>query len=342
MMDVDILENDGEACGQFVQQREGAELGHMPAWTRMICGAFGHAGYYLVAREQGQVRGVLPLVQIRSRLFGNRMVSQAFSDYGGPLAADAGAQESLYGRAVELAQRQGCECIEFRNVAPMPLDLHLRTDKVAMHLALATDPQVVWKDLRPQIRNRIRQAEKAGVTVTNGQQERLDDFYQLWTVRMHELGTPCYPRELFTCILETFPEQSRIFLAHCEGRVVAGIFAYAFNGCAHTRWGGALREYDDKSPNYLLNWAAIEYYCAAGMKIFDFGRSTAGSGQATFKERWGAQPVPLNWQYWTRDGQEPHLATPDAPCYKRKVEMWKRLPLWVTRAVGPRISCSLP
>jgi predicted N-acyltransferase len=159
---------------------------------------------------------------------------------------------------------------------------------------------------------------------------------------MHELGTPCYSRDLFQDILETFPKQSRIFLAHCDGRVVAAIFAYAFNGVAHTRWGAALREYDSKSPNYLLNWAAIEYYSATGMRGFDFGRSTAGSGQATFKERWGAQAVPLNWQYWTRHGREPRLTTPEEPRYKRKIEMWKRLPLSMTRILGPRISCSLP
>jgi serine/alanine adding enzyme len=341
-MNVDVLEGPDEACERFVQQRGDAELGHMPAWTHMIRSAFGHAGYYLVARSAGQVCGVLPLVHVRSRLFGSRMVSQAFSDYGGPLATEGDAQQALYERAVDLARQHACECIEFRNVAAMPFDLHLRTDKVAMHLPLAADSQTVWKDLRPQIRNRIRQAEKEGVTVTHGQREMLDEFYSLWTLRMHELGTPCYSRELFAAILETFPERSRVFLAHCEGHVVAAIFAYAFNGCAHTRWGGALREYDSRSPNYLLNWAAIEYYCAAGMKSFDFGRSTAGSGQATFKERWGAQPVPLNWQYWTRNGREPRLATPEAPRYRRKIEMWKRLPLWVTRAVGPRISCSLP
>ena len=291
-MNVTILDAPSSPCEEFVQQRADAELCYMPAWTRMIEKTFGHLGTYLVAHEKGEVRGVLPLVHVRSRLFGSRMISQAFSDYGGPLATSPESLESLYQCAVELAQQRGCECIEFRNTSPMPYDLPVRKDKVCMHLALMLDPQEFWKGLRPQIRNHIRQAEKAGVTVTHGHLDLLDDFYPLWTIRMHELGTPCYSRDLFRSILETFPEQSRIFLARCDGRVVAAIFAYAFNGMAHTRWGAALREYDSKSPNYLLNWAAIEYYCAAGMRGYDFGRSTTGSGQATFKERWAPRPYP--------------------------------------------------
>ena len=107
---------------------------------------------------------------------------------------------------------------------------------------------------------------------------------------MHELGTPCYPRKLFAAICETFPDTATIFLARLDGVTTAGLFAYAFKGWVQSCWGAALREYDEIGPNYILNWAAIEHYCHAGMKWFDFGRSTVGSGQHTFKERWGASP----------------------------------------------------
>jgi len=331
----------GPACEEFVRQRDDAMLCHMPAWTRMVEATFGQRGYYLVARKNGTVCGVLPLVHIRSKLFGNRMISQAFSDYGGPLTNGAAAMQTLHHQAVELTTRLACRHLELRNIAPMPYALHLRTDKVCMRLRLTPDPQDVWKALRPQIRNRIRKAEKGGITVTRGHCDLLDDFYRLWTVRMRELGTPCYPRRLFENILTTFPEQSRIFVAHCGGQVVAALLAYAFNGCASTRWGVALREYDAKSPNYLLNWSAMEYYCRGGASWLDLGRSTAGSSQHIFKKRWGAETVPLNWQYWTPPGQEFHPVRPDAPAYKRKIEIWKRLPLAVTRRVGPWMSRGL-
>jgi serine/alanine adding enzyme len=342
--DVEVIVADAPMpeCDRFVRQMEGARLCHLPAWTRMVERAFGHQGIYLVSRAAGQVCGVLPLTQVRSRLFGNRLISQPFSDYGGPLAASAEAGEALYQRAVAVARERGCESLELRNTVRLPYDLHLRTDKISMCLPLAKDPQEVWKGLRHKTRNRIRKAQGAGLEVISGGPDLLDEFYRMWTVRMHELGTPCYPRKLFACVLETFPEAARIFLARLHGATTAGLFAYTFQGWVQSSWGAALRRYDGIGPNYILNWAAIEHYCREGLKWFDFGRSTVGSGPHLFKERWGGDPINLYWQYWTPQGQEPAFARPEDPKYRRKVEMWKRMPLWISRVIGPVISPALP
>jgi FemAB-related protein (PEP-CTERM system-associated) len=269
------------------------------------------------------------------------MVSQPFSDYGGPIVSCPQAVDVLYDKAVELALDLNCRYIEFRNLHPMPQQMVLRTDKACMILELASDPQEVWARLRPQIRNRIRRAQNSDIGVKNGGLELLDDFYNLWTLRMGQLGTPCYPRRLFEAILRTFPQSSTIFLATHKGKTVAAMFAYLSNSSAHTRWGASLREYDSLSPNHLLNWAAIEFYCKAGARRFDFGRSTIGSSQYTFKERWGARPINLNWQYWCSDPRYLRVIRPDAPGYRWKVEVWKRLPLTITRSVGPWISRAL-
>jgi len=341
-IEVVVSDNINAPCVDFIRSMPGARLCHLPAWTKMVENIFGHKGHYLVARNNGVICGVLPLSHVRSRLFGSHFVSQPFSDYGGLLAAGPAVSQVLYEHAVELAKQYKCDYIEFRNTVAMPQELHLRTDNICMHLPLASDPEVVWKELGPQIRDRIRGAEKSGIHVINGHCEMLDDFYRLWTIRMRELGTPCYSRGLFQGIMKRFKDNSRIFLALSGDKVAAAFFVYTFNGCVHSRWGAALREYDSLSPNYLLNWSAIEYYCRSGMKWFDFGRSTVGSGQHTFKKRWGASPVPLNWQYWIRPGRELNLAKPDAPKYRRKTEIWKKIPLTVTRIIGPHISCSLP
>jgi FemAB-related protein (PEP-CTERM system-associated) len=341
-MALTIADSPGAECDTFVRHTKGAKLCHLPAWTRMVERAFGHKGEYLVARDGGRVCGVLPLTHVRSRLFGNRLISQPFSDYGGPLAADATALEALYRRAVEIAAQSGCESMEFRNTAALPYELYARTDKVSLCLPLAPDPQAVWKALRHKTRNRVRKAQGAGLTVVSGGLELLDEFYRIWTVRMHELGTPCYPRKLFACIMETFPDVARIFLARLGGATAAGLFTYAFQDWVQCCWGAALRTYDEIGPNYVLNWAAIEHYCTAGLKWFDFGRSTIGSGQHTFKQRWGASPIELCWQYWTPRGEEPALARPNDPRYRRKVEIWKRMPLWASRVLGPVISPALP
>ena len=116
---------------------------------------------------------------IRSRLFGTRMISQAFHTYGGLLVKSSKASDALFKVAVEIADENKCDSIEFRNVIPLPYDLHLRSDKIAMHLKLHSNPDELWNDFRGEIRNRVRKATKAGITVSEGGAELLDDFYRL-------------------------------------------------------------------------------------------------------------------------------------------------------------------
>jgi len=313
----------------------------MPVWTSMVEKALGHRGYYLFARDQDGICGVLPLTHVRSKLFGNRMVSQAFSDYGGPLVSVADALGPLYGRAIEIAGQEGCTSVEFRCLTPLPYDLQLRTDKVAVCLPLLSDPEEVWGNLGHKTRNRIRKAEREGFSVTSGGQELLDEFYRVWTIRMHQLGTPCYSHKLFAGIMEAFPSESRVFVATLRGVTAAVLFVCEFGGWAQSCWGTALREYDSAGPNYILNWAAMEYYCRQGCKWFDFGRSTMGSSQYEFKRRWGGTPTQLYYQYWTAPGHKLAAVRPDNPRYARLVNVWKRLPLSVTRVAGPIISRGL-
>jgi len=308
----------------------------------MVQQSFGHKSCYLVARDSGAICGVLPLTQVRSKLFGNRMISQAFSNYGGPLTKTTAGLDALCRRAVELATECGCKLIELRNIDPIPYGFHLRTDSACIYLPLPPDPDELWKSFRPQIRNRIRKAEKSSIRVDSGGPELLDDFYHVWTIRMHQFGTPCYPRKLFASIMETFPGNSRIFLARLNDITIGTLFFYCFNGVAQSRWGATLKEYDSMSPNYLLNWVAMKHYCKVGTKCFDFGRSKIGSGQYEFKKPWGTTPVQLYYQFWTQRGHELSLVRPDNPKYRSKVEAWKKLPLFMTRLVGPYISCNLP
>ena len=341
-MYVDICYSNLPEIEDFVRRMPGAKLCHLFTWAQNVVRPMGHRSFYLVARENENVYGVLPLTLIRSRLFGNRMISQAFSNYGGPLAENETASSALYKLAIELSEEYECESMEFRNLEPLPYDLHLRADKVTMCLELHPDPAEIWSRLRPQIRNRIRKAEKTGLIVASGGLEMLNDFYRIWTRRMHQLGTPCYPRKLFSAVLKTFPDDSHIFMIHLRDKPVGGLFVYGFNGLVQSRWGAVLTEYNDISPNYLLNWVAMQHFGAAGAKVFDFGRSTVGSGQHVFKKRWGARQIPLAYQYWTRPGHDLSIAKPDNPKYAARVKTWKKLPLWLTRLAGPYISCSLP
>lgn len=343
-MEVRILNNLDPKVEDFVLHTPAATIYHTPQWSGMISQTFGHTPYYLVAYEENTVRGVLPLMLVRSRLFGDRIISQAFSNYGGPLIDCEGALDALIQRAIEIAESNDCEMLELRNVEPVDHDLHLWPGKVAFRIPLMSNPDELWRSFKSEskVRNHIRKAEQYGLLSIDGGIELLHEFYKVWTVRMWQLGTPCYSVRLFKAILERFPDNTRIFLAKYKDKVIGVRFTIRFNDLVESRWGATLIEYNHMRVNHFLYWAAMKYYCPLNLKWFDFGRSTIESSQHDYKKQWGAIEIPLNYQYWTRPGHKLCLARPSDPKYSKKVEVWKKLPLWITRLAGPYISRSLP
>lgn len=341
---VEDLSEPRPDCDIYLAARPDALLCHTYAWNKMVERTFGHKCHYLVATSGGAICGVLPLVHIRSRLFGNQLVSGAFGNYGGAVFNDPAARDALYQRSVELAGQLGCECLEFRNIDPWPYDLKLRTDKVCFRLPLPGDADVLWKSFKSEtkVRNHVRKAEKGGITTECGGLELMDEFYDLYTIRMHQLGTPAYPRRLMENIVTTFPETSRVLVARLNGLAVAVRLAVSYNGVVESCWGVTRIEYNDISPNHALYWAALKHYCAAGAKYFDFGRSTVNTPPYFFKKQWGSPQIQLHYQYWSPRGQEFSILTPDNSKYRRKVELWKKLPLWLTRVAGPIVSRGIP
>lgn len=341
-MEVKILNHKSSTVEEFLSQVNGAALCYTYQWTEMVARLFNHSAFYLVAYEGADVLGVLPLVQTKSSFFGNRMISQAFSNYGGPLAVLPEAKEALFHYAVKIAAEHNCDSIEFRNVNPLPFNLFLRTDKVNMHLCLTADPENLWKGLSSTVRNQVRKAEKSGIIATSGGVEFLDEFYCIYAARMRQLGTPSYSKRLMRGILETFPEQSRIFITKYNGLAVGAGFTIRFGGFVEIPWAATLLEYNSLCPNNLLYWSIIKHYCLSGATCFDFGRCTVNSGTYKFKKQWGAEQVNMHFQYWVRAGQKFSITGPDNPKYKMKIEIWKKLPLFFTNLIGPIISKNLP
>ena len=341
-MNVDIEASPGGDCEAFVLARPEGNLAHTPRWHRMVVGASRNEGLYLVARRDGQVCGVLPMVHVRSRLFGNRMVSHGLSNYGGPLADGPETLDALYRRATELAAQRRCEHIEFRNLHPMPYDLPELENKVCMYLPLPADPEPLWDSLKAKVRNQVRKAEKSGIVSFCGGAELLEEFYGVYVTRMHQLGTPCYSRETFGLMMEGMGDLFRIFVVRKDDLAVGAGITCCFKGLAEIPYASTLVEFNSLCPNNLLYWSILKHYCQAGAKTFDFGRSTIDAGTYQFKKQWGAEPVALHYQFWLPEGGKLELANPDSPKYRRKVEMWKKLPAWLANWLGPKLSRSLP
>jgi FemAB-related protein (PEP-CTERM system-associated) len=331
------------SCDEYVAAHRGASAYHAPVWLDLIHRAFGHDTKYLVAESGGAVRGVLPLVFFKSRLFGRFTVSVPFVNYGGVLADNEEAARALLERAIEETRRTGGTHLELRHCGEqMFRELAPKRHKVAMELSLASTSEQQWQALDRKLRNQVRKAEKSGLVAEEGGVELLPAFYDVFARNMRDLGTPVYGINFFREVLSALPDRSRVLCIRHEGRPVAASIVHWHGSRIEVPWASALREFNPLCPNVLLYWTMIQQAIGRGCTTFDFGRSTPNEGTFQFKKQWGAVPRQLVWEYWMAPGQAAPDLSPANPKFDLAVRVWQRLPVSVATALGPHIVRSIP
>jgi FemAB-related protein (PEP-CTERM system-associated) len=333
-----------KAWDRFVEQHPLSTVAHLSVWGRIFERAYGHEPIYLSAEDGGDLTGVLPLVRMRSRLFGHHLVSMPFLDYGG-VVADPGspAETALVKAATDLARRTGAQTVGLRQFHPMAAGPPAADDRVTMLLPLTT-VEAAWKALPSERRNRVRKGEKSGLSAAWKGGEALDDFYPVLAENMRDLGSPVHSRRFFTVMFEELGDLARLVLVRDrEGRAVGGAVVLTFRDTIIVPgWVSSLRSAFALCPNFVLYWDVIRFGCANGYRVFDLGRSFTHAGTFEFKRQWGAAPHPLPWRWLdTNPGRCPPVDR-DRARLSPLVEGWKRLPLPVANLVGPWIRRQVP
>jgi FemAB-related protein (PEP-CTERM system-associated) len=339
------LRNAAEAAAAdaFVLARPESTPFHRPAWLLAVEEATGNRAHLLVARRgDGGIVGLLPLTHMRSRLFGNALVSSGFAVDGGLLAEDGVIAEALAQAAVALSARLGRLPLELRGGhAPgqgwRPVE--------GMHLGfsrpLAADDEAELLAVPRKHRAELRKAlANEGLRFETGSGERLiRDHYRVYAESVRNLGTPVFPRALFKRVLARFGQDADILVIHEGDRPVSAVLSLYHHGAVMPFWGGGIADARRLRSNELLYYRLMGHARRRGCTLFDFGRSKAGSGQAGWKKSFGFEPRPL--AYHVREDGKARDINPGSDRYGRKVEMWKRLPLPVANLIGPWIARGL-
>lgn len=333
--------DEAQAWDDFVKAHPAGTAYHLCGTRAVIRQSFGHECHYLAAWEGEKLVGLLPLVRLNSPLFGNFMVSQPFFNYGGALVSHPGVREKLLASACETASELGCSHVEYRDLQAYP-DLPGRDDKVAMWLPLPDKLEMLWTQIGSKVRAQIKRAARFGLQVEVGGSELLGDFYRVFAANMRDLGTPVYSKVFFRNLLEAQVADTRLVVVRKDGKPVSVAFLLGFGERMEVPWASTLRSANQYDANMFLYWELLSQACTSGYRVFDFGRSTRDAPTFRFKKQWGAAPRQLHWHYWLRDGGEPPKINPDNPKYALVISMWQKLPVWVTRLLGPAIVKYLP
>ena len=310
---------------------------HLSGWRRVIAQSYGHRSHYLCAHENGEIKGVLPLVAMRSFFFRRSLVSVPFLDEGGICADNEQARSELFQEALRLYENRKTEFLDLRHRHSNNLDFPRAGEKVMMILDLTADSDEMWKRFDAKLRNQVRKASKSGLTASWSGREGLSDFYEIFAANMRDLGSPVHSHHFFAAILEEFTDSVKLMLVRKNDRVIGGAVCFFFKGSMIVPWASSLREYFSLCPNNLLYWEMIRWGCENGYQRFDFGRSSPGSGTYRFKKQWGAKEEPLHWQCVTRKAGQTAMPHADNRKYRWIIRAWSHLPLSFTKFVGPLV-----
>lgn len=335
---------DTDRWNGFVAASGPASIYHLAQWKGLIEETFGHRCYYISARDaEGNIHGVLPLVYMKSILFGRFIVSLPFFNYGGVCSTGADASRVLMDEAVRIAMDEGASHMELRHTENTMPGMPVKTSKVSMLLELPGTVDELMKSFGSKLRSQIKKPEKEGLTARVGGAEELDAFYHVFSLNMRDLGTPVYSKRFFDNIMRVFRDSARICTVYTgQGEPAASGFLIGFRDRLEIPWASSLRRFNPLSPNMLLYSTSLRFACENGYGVFDFGRSTPGEGTYRFKEQWGARPLQHYWHYWLRDGGALPEINPKNPKYEFAIRAWRSFPLSFTKFIGPHIVKNLP
>lgn len=327
----------------FVTAHPLASPYHLGATRQAVHATFGHRTKYLSAFDANDhILGILPLVQLKSRLFGNFVVSMPFFNYGGVLANNLETSEKLIQAAGQWADEIGAQHIELRHLKPIGMTLPRREDKVSFWLPLPDDVEQLWNSFKPKVRAQIRRPAELKPKTRFGGEELLDDFYQVFAHNMRDLGTPVYGKRFFRQMLNAQGGRGRLVVVYLDRKPVGCAFLLGFRERMEIPWASTVRVTNAVGINMLMYWTVLQYAVREGYKVFDFGRCSKDSGTYRFKRQWGAKPIPLVWEYRLASEQMLPQLNPDNPKFRFLIAVWQRLPVWLTKLLGPPIVKSLP
>lgn len=330
-------EGDHQIWDEFVFKSSFGTISHLFRWREIINRTYGHDSFYLMALEDGQTKGVLPIIWVNSRLMGNVLTSMPYQDYGGIAAENAEAESNLLEHAISIKQRCGALNLELRQQAQLNQnEFKMRKNKASLILDISSGPESVWKSFSGKVRNQIRKAQKSGLSTKLGGAELLNEFYCVFAANMRDLGSPVHPPSFFSNIFSEFRQDARLLIVRDGHRTIGGMVCLFCKTAILVPWASSLRKDFSKCPNNLLYWDAIQHACDRGCKRFDFGRSSIDSGTYNFKLQWGAVPVQLYWHYFT-DGHKWSDSPENSAKYRIAAAIWKRLPVRMTVMLGPYI-----
>lgn len=315
---------------------------HQRSWSEVITKSFGRPTRIWVAfSTEGEILGGVPLTVFDSKLFGRFAVSLPYFNYGGVITPWFNIATALMGYLQEICVKEDFSHIEVRTMQS-GLGENVSNKKASMILQLPGTDADLDQQLGAKVRAQYKKAELHKPTIRFGKLELLGDFYDVFARNMRDLGTPVYAKKWFANILVRPDIAAHLAVVYVDNRAVSAGFLVGYGNMLEIPWASTIKEANAMNTNMWMYRKILSFAIVEGFHYFDFGRSTQDAGTYKFKKQWGAKPYTHFWYYILPEGGTMPELNPDNPKYKLMIAVWQRLPVWLTKLIGPPIVRNLP
>lgn len=313
---------------------------HRPEWLSLLSDYSGFELFYFTLRIDNKVVAGVPMLFMKSALFGKNMISIPYVNYGGVLAVSNKLTLSLLDYIKKWATDKKIDYFEFRTTT-QGLSLPVKTNKSSMILTLPSTDTLLESKLSAKVRAQYKKTITHKPELLFGGFELLDDFYYVFSRNMRDLGTPVYGKSIFKKILDENKTNSFLCIVKINNKPVSVAFLTGYRDMLEIPWASTLQSANKYDANMWMYRMVLKKAIDLGYKYFDFGRSTRDANTYKFKKQWGAKPINHYWYYLIKSDSIPE-ANPSNPKYRFFIAVWKRLPVWLANIVGPHIVKNIP
>ena len=311
----------------------------LDSWSELVRAIYRYPIYRFETEDEGTVTGLLALTHIKHPVFGNYLTTAPFGSYGGFAYADDQARDLLLESARKLTADLGVEYVNVRFEAGDQTPPTGWVQHPVYHtylLDLTPDTETLLHTFSSDHRNHVRKSLKKGFTVKFGRLDLLEDAYEALARSMHELGSPYRAKTYLKTMADLHGDSLEFAVLYAPDGKLAGAGVFILHGNTVTNLhANILRAHRADYAGEFLYWQAISRYAGRGYQVFDLGRSLIGSGNETFKLKWKPRVQPLAYWYALKSGTEIPALNQKNPKFQLAIWLWKRLPAFIIRPLGP-------
>lgn len=338
------------AWDAFVTSTPGARAVHFSGFKSAVEDVYRLEPFYRAwTCDSGKVRAIFPGFFHPSRIYGRKIVSQPFSEYGGILLApdlEAAEREAILdgfrALALETLAERHFDHLEMR--FPMTLspdDARFRALPLfKTAVKKIEDRETMWKSLAAKDRNVIRKAQENGLSFAEKRDEETIRyaFYPLYERTMKRLGSPPHPLAYFLHLARSLPDAMKVFVVSREERPIASLVAWAAGRTIHVTDMVSDASAFSLRPNDLAVWEFLGWASDRGFAEFDFG-PVRYRGQEIFKMKWRMELRDYSYRYLSASAGAPrNPVAGSGGIMAAAPKIWRALvPLRCARAMGRRL-----